>query len=109
MNLTDLFKTTIHREPYTPIGEGPLQPDSHLARYLRADDCDVVRDFPAKPIFVPGYLGEAGERRQLGCLQLGDSERVVGPFYIPSVKEASLVDGKFRILKALCIRAESVW
>ncbi|KAJ6552567.1 hypothetical protein DFH09DRAFT_1272078 [Mycena vulgaris] len=86
MNLDALYASCTHREPYLPIGDGKLKPDSHLGRYLLSDDPDSACEPFLNALYIPGYLGEPDEEdvHQLGRIILGDPERLLAGYIMTS-------------------------
>jgi hypothetical protein len=78
VHLDALFSSTTLREVYTPIAQGALYPDSHLARYLLRDDTDSAMEPLEYALYLPGYLGEHKKGPQLGHLVLGAGDRLKG-------------------------------
>ncbi|KAJ7829622.1 hypothetical protein B0H13DRAFT_1916387 [Mycena leptocephala] len=72
LNLDDIYSTSTTRAAYVPIGKANLEPDSLLARYLLTDDECNMKDPLLFARYASGYLGEHGEREQLGKLVLGN-------------------------------------
>ncbi|KAJ6485275.1 hypothetical protein DFH09DRAFT_1339797 [Mycena vulgaris] len=101
LDLDSLHQSTTRHEAYTPIGSGVLSPDSHLARYLLADDDQSNAEPLENALYLPGYLGECEESvRQLGGIVLGDpSLRLDG--YLMMAEQNSANPGAFHYLLSL--------
>jgi hypothetical protein len=82
VNLDDIYSTSTTRAAYVPIGKAKLEPDSLLARYLLTDNEYNMKDPLLFARYAPGYLGEHGEREQLGKLVLGEPDRYIAPYYL---------------------------
>ncbi|KAJ6482818.1 hypothetical protein C8R47DRAFT_1073414 [Mycena vitilis] len=78
VHLDAILASSILREPYVPIGQGRLEPDSIVARYLMTHSASDPID---EAVYLPGYLGEYHEGTQLGVSLLGDPERTIEGYY----------------------------
>ncbi|KAJ6491494.1 hypothetical protein DFH09DRAFT_1105023 [Mycena vulgaris] len=85
-NLNALYTSSTLHEPYFPLGEGHLTPDSHLGRYLLTDDPDSSEAPLTHALYLPGYLGERMLGVQLGKSILGDPSDILSGYMIRPVE-----------------------
>ncbi|KAJ6525422.1 hypothetical protein DFH09DRAFT_1095634 [Mycena vulgaris] len=85
-NLNALYTSSTLHEPYFPLGEGHLTPDSHLGRYLLTDDPDSSEAPLTHALYLPGYLGERMLGVQLGKSILGDPSDILSGHMIRPVE-----------------------
>ncbi|KAJ6547968.1 hypothetical protein DFH09DRAFT_1087435 [Mycena vulgaris] len=86
LNLNALYTSSTLHEPYFPLGEGHLTPDSHLGRYLLTDDPDSSEAPLTHALYLPGYLGERMLGVQLGKSILGDPSDILSGYMIRPVE-----------------------